>query len=691
MTEGTDPQLYHMLKGAFFIFAVCMLAIKDGAYAQLQTLDSAWHHIRNGSTREWSDFPAEAQMNKYVLDFPSGPHDEETTLVLRQYDVKGTWRVVLNGEHLGILHHDEKDLLRYFRVPPGALKANNQLEISSSDAQADDIKVGEVLFDARPLTKILAEAHVDFEIVDEESNERVPSRITIVNGRGILQEVAPAQAAPLAIRPGHVYTGNGEAILGLPAGTYTFYASRGFEYGVDTITAVLTPGGHLQHKFTLRREVSTSGWVSSDTHIHTFTWSRHGDATVAERVLTIAGEGLELPVMTDHNLHVDAKPFAIDQSVDRYFTPVIGNEVTTSVGHFNIFPASGQVANHRGKDWKTLSQQLGDKTSRAIILNHARDIHLGFRPFDPSLQIASAGTRLDGWDLPANAMEVINSGSQQTDQMQLTHDWFSMLNGGHIITPVGASDSHDVSRFIVGQARTYIRSDDEDPAGIDVTEAVKNFLEGNVMVSFGLLAEIEINDSYGPGELAPASDEVKIAVTVSGPAWAWAEKVSLYANGKKIRETSIVDKKAAGQKWTGVWNLTVPPHDIYLVAIAEGPGRNLAHWPIARPYQPTSPEWNPRVFGLSGAVWVDGDKNEKRDPAANYAQNLWRQSGGNVATLIQSLAAYDESISVQAAALLHKNRMNLKSPDMVKALRRASPETRSAFQTVIRDLDAANK
>ena len=680
-----------MVKGTFLILAVCILAVHNPLYAQVQTLDSAWHHLRNTGTREWNDFPAEAGFNKYTLNFSSPAHKQETTLSLRQYDVKGAWRVLLNGEHLGILHQDEKDLLRYLRIPPGALKADNKLEIVSSDAQPDDIKVGEITLEARPLTKVLSEAHVDFEIVDNESNERVPSRITIVNGAGILQEVTPAHDAPLAIRPGYVYTGNGEAILGLPAGTYTFYASRGFEYGVDTLTATLAPGDHLQHKFTLRREVSTAGWVSSDTHIHTFTWSRHGDATASERVLSIAGEGLELPITTDHNIHVDLKPFAIDQAVSRYFTAVTGNEVTTRVGHFNIFPVSDAVANHRGNDWKSLSQQLGDKKSRAIILNHARDIHVGFRPFDPTLHIASAGVRLDGWEFPANAMEVMNSGSQQTDQMQLTHDWFGMLNGGHIITPVGSSDSHDVSRFIVGQARTYIRCNDEDPSAINVSEALKNFLEGNVMVSFGLIAEIEINDSYGPGELVPASDEVKIAVKVSGPAWAWAEKVSLYANGKKIREATVEKKKAAGEKWSGVWNLTVPTHDVYLVAVAEGPGRSLPYWPIARPYQPTSPEWNPLIVGLSGAVWLDGDKNEKRNPAVNYAESVWRQSDGNVSTLIQSLAAYDESISIQAAALLHKNGTNLNGPEMAKALRRASPETRSGFQTVIRNLQVSKK
>ena len=50
------------------------------------------------------------------------------------------------------------------------------------------------------------------------------------------------------------------------------------------------PGDTAMRRLAMRREVSMPGYVSSDTHIHTCTHSRHGDATVAERMATIAGE-----------------------------------------------------------------------------------------------------------------------------------------------------------------------------------------------------------------------------------------------------------------------------------------------------------------------------------------------------------------------------------------------------------------
>ena len=57
-------------------------------------------------------------------------------------------------------------------------------------------------------------------------------------------------------------------------------------------------------------------------------------------------------------------------------------------------------------------------------------------------------------------MEVINSGATQNDPMQLYRDWFGMLNRGHMLTPIGASDSHTVLTYIcrAGVRTLYVRT-----------------------------------------------------------------------------------------------------------------------------------------------------------------------------------------------------------------------------------------
>ena len=55
-------------------------------------------------------------------------------------------------------------------------------------------------------------------------------------------------------------------------------------------------------------------------------------------------------------------------------------------------------------------------------------------------------------------------------------------------------------RYIVGQGRTYVRCDNRDPGRIDVARAMERVRRGQVMVSYGLLTEIDV-DAKGPGGL----------------------------------------------------------------------------------------------------------------------------------------------------------------------------------------------
>jgi len=472
----------------------------------------------------------------------------------------------------------------------------------------------------------------------------------------------------------------------LPGGRYTLYAGRGFEYSIDSARVELKPGDHVTHTLRIKKEVETSGWVSSDTHIHTFTYSRHGDATIEERAITLAAEGIELPIVTDHNQNIDISSAAKATGVSAYFTPVTGNELTTRIGHFNIFKTDSHqpAINADAKSWNDVALNISNKENRyAVILNHARDIHNGFRPFDPTHHISTAGVGTLSWTFPANAMEVINSGSQQSHIMTLYNDWFGMMNHGYYLTPVGSSDSHDVSRFTVGQGRTYIKTSDANASALDVRDAIRNFIEGKVLISLGLLTTVSVNGKYGPGDLCPSknnSDDVSIEVL--GPSWAHAERVSLYVNGVKVKEEKITNPKASGQKWKGVWTIPVPKHDVFVVAIAEGSGAGMPYWPIAEPYQPVSSEWTPTLMGSTGAVWIDGDGDGKRSSAFDYAQKIFERAKNDPIEIIKLLSTYHQSVASQAAALLWKNGVDLHSAEIQHQLDASTEPVKIGFTKI---------
>jgi hypothetical protein len=269
----------------------------------------------------------------------------------------------------------------------------------------------------------------------------------------------------------------------------------------------------------------------------------------------------------------------------------------------------------------------------------------------------------------------------------------ALLNRGRSVTPVGSSDSHDVARHFVGQGRTYIRCDDRDPGAIDVEQAVNNFIQGRVMVSYGLLAEIKVNDKYGPGErVLVASDpsapaEMKVAVRVLGPHWTDASKIILFANGHPIREETIPANTyrdlPSGVKWSGEWTVEVPRHDVFLTAIAIGPGIDGLYWKTAKPYQATSPDWTPHVIGCSGAVWIDADGDGRKTPAYEYAQRHVAGSQGDFVKLLKSLSTYDRAIAAQAAHLWQQSEESLLSDSIQSQLKAASPETQAGFQAYL--------
>ena len=79
-----------------------------------------------------------------------------------------------------------------------------------------------------------------------------------------------------------------------------------------------------------------------------------------ERLLTIAGEGIDLPVITEHNRVIDVTSLTDSMGLASFFTPVTGMELTTAVGHFNLFPlsASSPIPRFSQRDWRELDSSV---------------------------------------------------------------------------------------------------------------------------------------------------------------------------------------------------------------------------------------------------------------------------------------------------------------------------------------------
>ena len=159
----------------------------------------------------------------------------------------------------------------------------------------------------------------------------------------------------------------------------TCYATRGFEYSRATQTVEIK-GGAMRNSDVHHREVPMPGYVSCDTHIHVRTFSGHGDSTAEERISTIAvstsnSQWLQITTSTPTTVHSKR------MSSRAHFTAVIGNEVTTSAGHFNIFPtrlATSLPIQNYGLAGSHAADAFHPE--KVVQLNHPRNIHSNFSP-----------------------------------------------------------------------------------------------------------------------------------------------------------------------------------------------------------------------------------------------------------------------------------------------------------------------
>jgi hypothetical protein len=124
----------------------------------------------------------------------------------------------------------------------------------------------------------------------------------------------------------------------LPAGVYELIASRGIEYSIDRQFVRLTPGNHTRVIAHVERVIDTSGFISADFHVH---GSNSPDSAVptASRVMSFAGEGVELLTGTDHDVLTDYQPMLRALGLEPWMIAQTGVESSPlMLSHFLGFP-----------------------------------------------------------------------------------------------------------------------------------------------------------------------------------------------------------------------------------------------------------------------------------------------------------------------------------------------------------------
>ena len=356
------------------------------------------------------------------------------------------------------------------------------------------------------------------------------------------------------------WTGNGDLSVHLPPGNYRALVTSGLEREAATWDIAMEPGGRIEREAILERVVFSPGWVAADLHLHQSP-SVDADISLENRVISIAAEGIEYAVASDHytttNLAPTVARLQTKGELTAPLTTTIGTEVSTvgnRFGHFNVFPlASATAIPYVDQTPKTLFAAMRLASPRGIIqVNHPRQPKLGyfyrFR-MDPRTSQIPREHR-ESFVSDFDALEVFNGldATRPVVVRKVIEDWLHLLGRGHHYTATGNSDSHKLFFVDPGMPRNYIHFGNTTLDGTDafaseaaIVDAIRH---GRVVVTTGPMIHAEILGK-GPGEtIRGLGGKLPLRILVQAPSWIdvdWVE-VRVGSNSRLLRWIPVSEK-----------------------------------------------------------------------------------------------------------------------------------------------------
>jgi hypothetical protein len=402
----------------------------------------------------------------------------------------------------------------------------------------------------------------------------------------------------------------GTAELDLEPGIYTVIASHGFGAELDVQEHVeLAAGETTELGLSVRDVIDAADHVAIDTHVHGV-YSQHGEATLSERLVTAAAEGLDLHIGTDHDWVGDYSPAIEPAGLAGKLLSAPGVELTTPGGHHCIWPLRRSSTEARGgaalwwwggslDEWYEHYRDMG-----AVVIGVAHGAGYFARAgYDPTTGQVT-GDAPFSWDL--NAMEVHN-GKGPGGRDALVPIWLSLIEHGRRVAPLAASDSHwRVPE--VGSGRTYVYVGD--PANADATSIARAVTELRTVASTGPFIELGTADGGRPGDIVPVDSkgEVTLSISVRAPSWIAVDEVELLQGGRVIERWDATTVPAVGlDPARAVWfehDIRFSPEaDTWFAVQVRGSGDLAPVYPDVQPWALTSP-----LF-----IDVDRDGSSARD------------------------------------------------------------------------------
>jgi hypothetical protein len=405
-----------------------------------------------------------------------------------------------------------------------------------------------------------------------------------------------------------VWSGTGSFKRRMPAGNYRVLATAGIERDAQQWSVRIDPGQSVRVQGRLPRVISTPGVISADLHLHQLP-SVDADITCSTRVISVAAEGVEFAIPTDHYAVTDLAPSIAHLTsngllASRVIT-VPGSEISTvgnRFGHFNLYPMkAGQAIGYEDTTPSRMFAEMRKASPEGVVqVNHPRWHELGYFSryrLDPKSARVPQQFKAE-YDPNFDAIEIFNGvdATSEPKVRQVLFDWLHLLGQGYRYTATGNSDSHKLFYMDPGLPRNLVRwgsarSDSED-LDADPRSIVRAIRQGHVTVTSGPVLDVEILGK-GPGDtLRVRGKHVPLRVRVRAAPWIDVTEVEvlLGPQGRRVRWLPV-KKSTAIERLDVVVDLVVQGKT-FVVVVAKG-DRELPNvfLPKVRPYAFSNPIW----------------------------------------------------------------------------------------------------
>lgn len=343
----------------------------------------------------------------------------------------------------------------------------------------------------------------------------------------------------------------------LPVGDARVTISHGLEHDIVVEDVTLVDGETHMLTAPIPRAIDTTGWVSTDLHLHS-ELSTDSTHRVEDALRMMAAEHVEVVASTDHDFVNEHARHAARAGVEGRIVLVSGEEVsTTGFGHVNGYPlradlalpAAGAVAwfDRSPREVFDGLRARGDTDlgGALVQVNHPRlddgffdavglDPETGHATALPASLDLPADTDLD--DFAFDVIEVWN-GYTRGDNEESFADYLALLDAGRVFTMVGNSDTHRPT-LPAGSPRSFVRVPDDTIGAFDWSDVDRALRAREVTVAGGIFVTAEIT---GPR----AGGAVPVHVRVQAAPWVEVDRLRVYAGRGVVIDRPIAASGAA--------------------------------------------------------------------------------------------------------------------------------------------------